>query len=141
MKYIILSCAIVIILLFLKLGMGHEKKKILLRFEGRESMSMQGFYSEFYANSGIPFVVIEELLLHVASELCLPVEKLRPSDRFDSEMAPERGWNWDSGAGMLSVEIQNLAREKNVQVDLRKIVTLDDYLRIAAPLWRIVDKF
>lgn len=72
---------------------------------------------------------------HAANELALPAEKLLPSDRFDVELRPARGWEMDSGKGILLSELGKLARTKGVQVDLQQISTLYDYLNAMARVY------
>lgn len=78
---------------------------------------------------------MSELVNHVAQELSLPATRLLPTDRFDKELAPAPGWEWDSGTGMLTLELKRLAKEKGVQIDFTEIVTLNDYIRVAARVW------
>jgi hypothetical protein len=116
-------------------GVVASRKRLLHRFARRPDIIFDEFYSKFYATSNLEKNLVEELLNHVAAELDLPVLKLLPTDRFDAELAPDKGWDWDAGHGILSIELQQLAKKKGEIVNLKQIKTLDDYIRLAAKLW------
>ncbi len=132
---IFLTTIIILILVLVWHGMVDSKKRLSRRFENRPDITFDEFYSNFYKTSNLEKHLVEELLNHVAAELDLPVLKLLPTDRFDTELAPDKGWNWDSGHGILSIELQQLAKKKGQELDLKKIQTLDDYVKIAAEFW------
>lgn len=94
----------------------------------RECLSPQDFFNIYYKESGLDKVLVVELLEHVAQELGLPVEKLRPGDRFSVELAPRCGNEWDSGYGILLYELKRLAKKRGRSVQ-GKIDSIDDYLR------------
>jgi hypothetical protein len=100
----------------------------------RESMLAQDFYAKFYADSGIDSVLIDELVRHIAAELSVDAAKILPSDRFAVELAPARGNAWDSGFGILAIELKRLAKEKGRHLD-QPIETVDDYLRAMADVY------
>lgn len=116
-------------------GMRVSRKRLLRRFANRPDIIFDEFYSKFYASENLEKDLVEELLNHVAAEFDLPVLKLLPTDRFDAELAPDKGWNWDAGHGILSIELQQLAKKKGETIDLNKIITIDDYIKIAAKIW------
>lgn len=94
----------------------------------RESMSADVFFNSYYKDSGLDHALVIELLEHVAHELNLPVEKLRPTDRFSVELAPRQGNEWDSGYGILLYELSRLAKKRGLAIQ-GKIDSIDDYLR------------
>lgn len=100
----------------------------------RERLSPDDVFYRFYAGSGIDRELVVELLEHVASELSLPVDRLRPSDRFGVELAPDKGCEWDSGYGVLLFELQRLAKKKGKEIRQR-IITIDDYLRAMSEVY------
>lgn len=97
----------------------------------RECLTFDAFFDAFYKESGLDKVLVIELLEHVAHELGLPAEKLRPSDRFSVELAPGQGSAWDSGYGILLYELSSLAKKRGQNVQ-GKIDSVDDYLRAMA---------
>lgn len=100
----------------------------------RESLSPQQVFDLYYSTSHIDRTLVVELLNHVAAELSLPADKLRPGDRFSVELAPKKDAAWDSGYGVLLFELKRLAKKKNKKIE-RRITTLDDYLRAMAEVY------
>lgn len=115
-------------------GLRRERRTLADRFTDRATMGFDDFFRKYYFGK-IDRVVLEELLRHVANELSLPAGKLLPSDRFEIELRPARGWEMDSGKGILLAELDKLARSKGAQVDLQRITTLDDYLNAMANVY------
>lgn len=111
--------------------MGKSMPDLLL---GRDDLTEYEFYSRYYDGQGIEKVVVAEILNHIACELSLPASKLRPSDRFSIELAPQKGSAWDSGYGILIYEIKRLATKKNVRID-NKVETIDDCIRLLSMLY------
>lgn len=62
-------------------------------------LSEADLFQASYGNDDIDFKTFSELLTHVSQELGIPSGLLRPSDRFDVELAPAIGNEWDSGIG------------------------------------------
>jgi hypothetical protein len=100
----------------------------------RESLSHQELFDAYYSHTGLDRQLVEELLDHVAAELRVPVEKLRPADRFAVELAPTKRNEWDSGYGILLFELQRLAKSKGKVFD-KPIATVDDYVRAMAEVY------
>lgn len=99
----------------------------LKAFEGRENLDPDAFYGRFYADSGLDRQSILEFLDHLAFEMDLPADKLRPSDRFTVELS-ERTTEWDSGFGVLMGEAKRLAKRNGIEIQ-GKIESVDDYIR------------
>jgi hypothetical protein len=114
-------------------GIREERRALANRFAERPALDFNAFYQNYYAGK-VDRAMTEELLQHVSQELSIPVAKLRPSDRFDAELRPIRGWEFDSGKGILLVEMEKLARAKSKDIDVTSIKTLDDYLLAMAEL-------
>lgn len=100
----------------------------------REDITPEAIHGEFYAKDGLERDLVVEILTHVAGELRLPVSKLRPTDRFEVELAPARGDAWDSGMGILLLDLQHMAKRRGVRVE-GAIVTVDDYVRAMAEVY------
>lgn len=116
-------------------GVAQSKKRLAARFESRKENSIDEFYDLFYKSSGIDKTLIQELLEHVAGELDLPVARLIPSDRFDVELAPDKGWEYGAGHGILRLELKKWAKQKELEIDISSVHTLDEYLRLAASVY------
>src|SRR6266850_1217206 len=65
------------------------------RFEDRDDVSLDSIFEKFFASRGLSKSVVFEAWREVASVLQLPPGKLRPSDRFDTELSPGKGWEYD----------------------------------------------
>lgn len=115
-------------------GIRRERRTLMGRFADRPSLNFDAFYRSYYAGK-LDREKVEELLNHVAQELSIPPTKLLPSDRFDVELRPARGWEFDSGKGILLVELDSLARKNGKPIDTAKITTLDDYLVAMAEIY------
>jgi hypothetical protein len=96
--------------------------------QSREPLSPDDFFDAYYKESGLDRVLVIELLAHVAHELELPVEKLRPTDRFSIELALGKGNAWDSGCGILLYELSSLAKRRKLSAKM-KVDSVDEYLR------------
>jgi hypothetical protein len=97
-------------------------------FSERSCLSEDEFFERFYATSGIHKELLVEIVNHIAHEIGLPAGILRPADRFDVELAPTKGTEWDSGYAILVYEIQRLAKNKGIIIE-GKIATVDDCIR------------
>lgn len=104
------------------------------RFASRASLEFNDFYDRFYKGS-LDQDVVRELMEHVAHELTIPMGKLRPGDRFENELKPMRGMEFDSGRDLLIVELARMAKKRGIEVELKRIRTLDDYLRSMAGMY------
>lgn len=93
----------------------------------RESITAEEIFEQYYATSGMDKELVVELLLHISAELRIPVDKLRPSDRFAFELEPTKGNEWDSGYGVLLFELNRRAKKKKKELSA-PIATIDDYI-------------
>jgi hypothetical protein len=100
----------------------------------REPLLADKFYEQFYLSSGLDRALVIELLEHVAQEVRIPAELIRPDDRFAVELAPGRGNEWDSGYAILLHELASLARKRKRPIT-KPIATVDDYLRVMAEVY------
>jgi hypothetical protein len=72
---------------------AHVRSSILARrkrqsFQRRESLSPQEVVTRYYANTGLDMTIVLAIWNECARHLKVPVDKLRPTDRFDRELAP-----------------------------------------------------
>jgi hypothetical protein len=100
----------------------------LRRFEGRERLSVKQIHDRFYPSCEMGTFV--ELWSEIASGAEVPPELMRPTDRFDKELGPVKGFKV---AGELEdLEESLLRRCKEHQLDFHnvKAETVDDYIRL-----------
>ena len=111
--------------------MRREVRKAIL---SREDITPEAMHAAHFAAFGLDVELVVEILIHMASELDVPVTKLRPSDRFDVEFAPD-WWNgWDSGVAILLLDLQRMAKRRGVRVE-QDITTVDEYVRVMAEVY------
>ena len=72
---------------------------------------------------------------YVANELSVSPALLRPTDRFDVELLPPRGFEFDSAKNTLLLDLMRLAKKKGQEMKIEKIKTLGDYVRAMATMY------
>jgi len=75
---------------------------------------------------------VQTCLSHVADLTGVPVGKLRPTDRFDTGLAPPRGWEFDDGLGLLPDALQETFGVDAENFDLGQNPTIGDLLSAVA---------
>lgn len=100
----------------------------------RPDIGIRAIYDASYSPGELDYELFHELLVHVSQEFGISAGLLRPSDRFDVELAPEPGNEWDSGVAALMLDVKRFAKRKRIALD-REIVTLDDYLRFMSGVY------
>ncbi|URL59395.1 hypothetical protein IM816_04605 [Luteibacter flocculans] len=100
----------------------------------RETLPLQTIYDEAGYLDQMPFDLFRELMTHVSEELGIPAGKLRLSDRFDAELAPARGNEFDSAVAMLAYDLKLAAKRHKRKLDM-SVETLDGYLRLMSELY------
>lgn len=128
MKLLIAALVIVLIAVSYASGVRRARKEIYGRFAGRTARSASEFWSDFYSEH-LPGDLVQEALFHLASELDAPLEFLLPSDRFDNQLRPARGWSYLSGHGLLLHELSAWARARGLSDQIARVETVDDYIR------------
>jgi hypothetical protein len=104
----------------------HKEK--LKRLRNREEFTSDEIYSRFFADKNLPKGLVLGVWNEVADSLRLPKGKLRPSDRFDKELAPVKGWEYDDDIVEVIWAAQHQIKESGATFDLSKIQTLGDYV-------------
>lgn len=100
------------------------------RLSDREDLSFVEFERRFYDGAELDSNQLRGALGDIASALDIPVGKLRPTDRFDAELAPPKGWEIDDGAALLVRLLEK--RGGKLPSGDAKLQTLDEYLRSAS---------
>lgn len=99
------------------------------RFSDREDVSFDRFYAEHYEGHGFDREKVKRALSDVAQAIDVPGTKLRPTDRFDVELAAERGWEFDDGVAVLAGRVMKQRRGSRDSGARPPFKTLDDYIR------------
>jgi hypothetical protein len=98
------------------------------RFEDRTELSLDQIYGEFFAPKNLPKELACELWNEVSASLHLPPGKLRPTDRFDQELAAPKGWEHDDEILEVQWGAERRLRQNGTQGDLSQIKTVADYV-------------
>ncbi|PYV31774.1 MAG: hypothetical protein DMG22_15575 [Acidobacteria bacterium] len=110
-------------------------RRRLARIGDREAIAPKEFYRRFYAGSSLSEDVVVKLLNEVAEAAEVPPGLIRPDDRFDDQLAPTR--NWDDSLVELIWAMEDRAKRLRIaRTDLRRIATVDDYIRTVGELER-----
>ncbi len=97
MQIIIFSLVIIVTLVTIAVAGRKASNKRILRFRDRAVIDNEEFYQRYYKNTNIPKGIVFEVLTLISKSTGIPVTKIRPSDRFDKELAPTEGWETDDG--------------------------------------------
>lgn len=103
-------------------------RRRLARFADREDLSADSIYRQFFAAKKFPQELVSELWNEVAVPLRVPPGKLRPSDRFDKELAPVEGWAFDDDIVEVHWAAERRLRKIGIKVDCADVHTLGDYV-------------
>lgn len=109
-------------------GQRRARREVEKRFLGRKKLSLEEVCYLFLHDNTNDANAVEEIITHVAHELSLDPELLRPDDRFDQELRPARGWEFDSGVTTLMLDLKDQAIRQGKTLDISTIRTLDDYV-------------
>jgi len=102
------------------------------RIAERESLSEADIYDRFYRKTGLSRAAVLKYWNEVARWLRMPAGKLRPSDRFDVELAPVKGAELDDEIEELSDYLEEEKTQLGINADLAQLKTLDDLIRLFA---------
>ena len=119
------------ILVGLSFGYGvylYRKRRAREFFRGRERLSEDEIFFRFYKDTDFTKQDVLDVWKEVAEVFKLPFGVLRPSDRFGKEL---RGyWLVDTEVDELSDRAHDRLKKKGKSVDLHKISSLDEYVRM-----------
>lgn len=102
------------------------------RFATREELSLDSIFANFYVDSGIDKTDFQYLWTNVARLLSLNAGKLRPEDRFDTELRPVLGKEISDEIEDVYDFLQNESEARKLQFEPRNYHTLDDVVRAFA---------
>lgn len=100
----------------------------LKRFAARPTLDWGQIYAQFFAGTSFPKQLVCELWLEVARTLRLPPGKLRPSDRFDKELAAVEGWEEGDESEQMPMVAERRMDGIGCNAAFAEIETLRDYV-------------
>lgn len=106
----------------------------LKRFENRPDLSLDQIYGEFFVHKNLPKELVCELWNELSASLRVPAAKLRPTDRFDKELAVPKGWEFDDEILDVQWAAERRLKRSGVQSDLSQIKTVFDYVEFFCDL-------
>jgi hypothetical protein len=111
-----------------ELNTKRGSRPIFLR---RPDSTIAEIHETFYAGSAITEEQLARALGDIARYLRVPATKLRPTDRFDSELAPTPGWEFDDEIADLAwIARQSLRKQGVDPAMVPPLLTVDDYVRV-----------
>jgi hypothetical protein len=96
------------------------------RLAGRPEQTVHQIYQSFFADMAIPEKRFEELWEELGRVLELPASKLLPTDRFDVELAPPKGYEFDDPIKDVKFLISKYSLRAGVKPEA--IQTVRDYI-------------
>lgn len=107
-----------------------SKRKRRAEFSAREPLSAEQVFAKYYAGSGLDKNIVVRLWNECAAKLKIQPEKLRPTDRFELELAASDFWtSLDDPRDDLARYASAEAKRFGATIDLEGTKTLDDLIR------------
>ncbi len=100
----------------------------LQRFKARERLPVQKLHDDFYP--GLEMRKFLELWMEIASAVDVPPELIRPTDRFDGELGPVKGFEVASEMDDLEESLMRRCEQQGLDFRQVKIETVDDYIKM-----------
>lgn len=125
----------IVIFICVLLGMYAEyvrlrKKKY--RFADRENLPIEEIYLRYYSGSGLATDSVLDIWKGLSKCFSIAPGLLRPSDRFDTQLAPVRGFPTEDELIDVEEYICERAARLGVSFEMNKLETLDDVIRLLA---------
>lgn len=131
LQLMLLAIVLAIGTIFIVIGGRRADRARSGRFSDRDDVSFDRFYAEHYEALGLDRERVKRALNDVAQAIDVPMTKLRPTDRFDVELAAERGWEFDDGIAVLAGRAVKPGHKLGSDGTKRpRVLTLDDYIRM-----------
>ena len=120
---------VVHIVIFVVRNFGRIRRK-RQRFADRPALPCDRIYQTYFAESALDPIDVQESWTELANTLKLDPQRLRPTDRFDRELAPVAGTTKLDELDVLEAVLALRVRTRGLQVvDLETLETIDDYVR------------
>lgn len=97
--------------------------------QGRPDLTIDQIFECYYASTDVGLSVVREAFRDISETLDVPAGKLRPSDRFDVELGPTVGWEYDDVVNDL---VAHATQRLDALHDSTPVRTVDDYVRLTA---------
>lgn len=107
------------------------KTQRLRRFKGRKELPLEEFISKFYSDIKINPEVVSEVLNVVGTALDIPLGLLRPSDKFNEELAPPDGHEFSDGIVDIDFYLSDYLKKGGYSLD-KNLDSIDDLIRFIA---------
>lgn len=109
----------------------NPQRQRLKHLRSREDLPMDAIYDRFFSETGLQKSLVLEVWAEVATLLRVPAGKLRPSDRFDKELAPGGVWlDLDKDAIQLNLAARDRLKQFGSKSDFSAAHTLRDYIEL-----------
>jgi hypothetical protein len=108
-------------------SIGISRGQVAETFGSRVELSDDQIYDQFFADSGTAKSLVLDLWREVATILGVPAGRMRPTDRFGTELGPYGATSDRLDA--LAAAAQVRAAKRGAKVDLAKANTLGEYIR------------
>jgi hypothetical protein len=111
----------------------NRRKRLTLqtRFGNRESLTIDTIHEQYFRE--LPRRDVEVVLTELASTLEVPLGLLRPTDRFDSELAYPRGFGYDGRMESLAATFRGHLKRQGVNNVAKYPETVGDFVRATVP--------
>lgn len=96
----------------------------------RDVLDFGTIVQRFYADSDVTLADVEKTYTRISEATGVPAGALRPDDRFDRELKPRAGWEYDDPLHIFSDELARDAEKAGLRVKLEEVATVDDALRL-----------
>jgi hypothetical protein len=133
LQWVIFSGIAILGITLLWFGDRSAKRKRRVRFQDRPEITEDEFFSMYYKESGIAKEIVSDVLRRIANATEISALKIRPSDRFDRELAPVKGWEYGDGLAEISWFVKDKKKEARVRESVQ-LHTVDDLIRYVARL-------
>lgn len=95
------------------------------RFPARALLDPGELWRDFYRESDVSLESVETALRLVSEATTVPAGKIRPTDRFAVELAPERGWEFDDGLAEIAWYVESKSKGSSEGLE-----TVDDLIHL-----------
>jgi hypothetical protein len=104
-----------------------QKRRVEVK---RDVLDLGLIAERFYTGSDVTSADVEHAYTRIAEATGVAPGELRPGDRFDRELKPRAGWEYDDPLHIFSEELARNAASVGLPVKLEEIVTVDDALHL-----------
>lgn len=105
------------------------RAEVRARFADRESLTLDGFYNQFYAAKNYPRSQVMEVVTQFARAAGVPADLVKPEDSFQS-LGAKNAAAAEKFAVETALLIQEAQQRFNVRLFEGTLNTLDDYVRV-----------